>query len=67
MQRLCHAASPFQTDPIACRTTSEQAKRMRAEAKLLPPGPARDEMIRKAREAEIAAHLNEWLGGHLIS
>jgi hypothetical protein len=49
-----------QTQSLAERL-SEQAKRMRAEAKLLPPGPARDEMIRKAREAEIAAHLNEWL------
>ena len=27
---------------------SEEAKRLRAEAKLLPPGTARDEMIRKA-------------------
>jgi hypothetical protein len=27
---------------------SEEAKRLRAEAKLLPPGAERDEMIRKA-------------------
>ena len=40
---------------------SEEAKRLRAEAKLLPPGVARDEMIRRARRAEMAAHLNEWL------
>jgi hypothetical protein len=40
---------------------SEEAKRLRAEAKLLPPGAARDEMIRRARRAEIAAHINEWL------
>jgi hypothetical protein len=40
---------------------SEEAKRLRAEAKLLPPGVARDEMIRKARRAEIASHMNEWL------
>jgi hypothetical protein len=31
---------------------SEEAKRLRAEAKLLPPGAARDEMIRRARQAE---------------
>jgi hypothetical protein len=40
---------------------SEEAKRLRAEAKLLPPGVARDEMIRKARRAETASHMNEWL------
>jgi hypothetical protein len=40
---------------------SEEAKRLRAEAKLLPPGAARDQMIRRARQAEIAAHMNEWL------
>jgi hypothetical protein len=40
---------------------SEEAKRLRAKAKLLPPGAARDEMIRRARQAELAAHLNEWL------
>jgi hypothetical protein len=41
---------------------SKEAKRLRAKAKLLPPGAARDEMIRRARQVEIAAHLmNEWL------
>jgi hypothetical protein len=40
---------------------SEEARRLRAEAELLSPGPAREEMIRKARQAEIASHLNEWL------
>jgi hypothetical protein len=40
---------------------SEEAKRLRAEAKLLPPGARRDDMIRRARQAEIASHLNEWL------
>lgn len=40
---------------------SEEAKRLRAEAKLLPPGAAQDEMICRARQAEIVAHLNEWL------
>jgi hypothetical protein len=40
---------------------SEKAKRLRAEAELLPPGARRDEMISKARQAETASHLNEWL------
>jgi hypothetical protein len=28
---------------------------------LIPPGAVRDEMIRRARRAEIASHINEWL------
>jgi hypothetical protein len=40
---------------------AEEAERLRAEAKLLPPGAKRDEMIRKARQAQTAAHMNEWL------
>ena len=49
-----------QTQSLEARL-SEEAKRLRAEAKLLPPGVVRDEMIRRARQAEIAAHINEWL------
>jgi hypothetical protein len=40
---------------------AEEAKRLREEAKLLPPGAQRNEVIRKARQAETASHLNEWL------
>jgi hypothetical protein len=40
---------------------AEEAKRLREEAKLLPPCTKRDELIRKARQAETASHMNEWL------
>jgi hypothetical protein len=40
---------------------AEEAKSLRAEAKLLPPGAARDEMIRKARQAETGSRMTEWL------
>jgi hypothetical protein len=40
---------------------AEEAKRLREEAKLLPPGALREELIRKARHAETASHMNEWL------
>jgi len=40
---------------------SEHATRLRAEARLLPPGALRVEMIRKARLAETALHMSEWL------
>jgi hypothetical protein len=40
---------------------AEEAKRLRAEAKLLPPSAAHDELIRRAREAETSSHMSEWL------
>jgi hypothetical protein len=40
---------------------SEEAKRLRDEARLLPPGALREELIRKARHAETASHMSEWL------
>ena len=40
---------------------AEEAKRLRAEAKLLPPGAVRDELIRRARQAETGSHMSEWL------
>ena len=39
----------------------ESAAQARAEAAKLPPGGAQRELLRKAREAETAAHLNDWL------
>lgn len=40
---------------------AEVARRLREEAKLLPHGPAREEALRKARQAETGSHINEWL------
>ena len=40
---------------------AEVAKRLRVESKLLPPGPTRDEIIRRARQAETGLRLSEWL------
>jgi hypothetical protein len=39
----------------------EQAKRLRKEAQGNPPGVERDKLIRLARLAETAAHMDEWL------
>jgi hypothetical protein len=49
-----------QTQSLEARL-AEEAKRLRKVAKLLPPGPERDEMIRKARQAETGSHMSEWL------
>jgi hypothetical protein len=40
---------------------AEEAKRLRAAAKSLPPGAKREELIRKARQAETGSHMSEWL------
>ncbi|WP_445220682.1 hypothetical protein ACKWRH_11950 [Bradyrhizobium sp. Pa8] len=39
----------------------KQAKRLREEARGTPPGIERERLIRRARQAEVAAHINEWL------
>ncbi|WP_271573752.1 hypothetical protein [Bradyrhizobium sp. CCBAU 11361] len=38
----------------------QEAMRLR-EHKLLPPGWLREQAFRKARQMNIAAHINEWL------
>jgi hypothetical protein len=50
----------IQTETLEHRL-AEEAKRLREEAKLLPPDALRDELIRKAREAETGSHMSEWL------
>ena len=36
------------------------AKEVREQAAELPPGPERDELLKKVRQAEMAMHLEEW-------
>jgi len=57
MQRRRHFK---QTQSLEARL-AEEAKRLREEAKLLPPGAQRDELIRKARQSETGSHMTEWL------
>jgi hypothetical protein len=40
---------------------AEEAQRLREQAKLLPPGALREEVLRKARQAETSAHMSSWL------
>jgi hypothetical protein len=49
-----------QTAPLNERLTDE-AQRLRKEARGTPPGIERERLIRKARQAEAAAHIQEWL------
>jgi hypothetical protein len=43
------------------RRLTEEAQRLRKEAKGTAPGFAREQLIRRARQAETAAHNQEWL------
>jgi hypothetical protein len=40
---------------------AEEAERLLKEAELLPPGALRDDVLRKARQAEVGSHMSEWL------
>jgi hypothetical protein len=40
---------------------AEHARRLKEQAKALPPGKERDGLMRRARQAEVTAHLNQWL------
>jgi hypothetical protein len=40
---------------------AKEADRFRDEAETKPPGQERDDLLRKARQAETAAHIDEWL------
>jgi hypothetical protein len=39
----------------------EHAKRLRQEAASTPSGVEREEIIRKARQAETASHIHQWV------
>jgi hypothetical protein len=40
---------------------NQEAQRLREEAKKMPHGTERDALLKKARQAETAAHMDEWL------
>ncbi|TYL84774.1 MULTISPECIES: hypothetical protein [Bradyrhizobium] len=49
-----------QTVPLEERL-AEEAQRLRDKAKSLPPGPQREDALRRARQAETGSHMSEWL------
>ena len=50
----------IQTAPLEQRL-EERAKRLRQEARGTPPGIEREKLIRRARQAETASHINQWI------
>ncbi|MEH2486744.1 hypothetical protein V1280_002683 [Bradyrhizobium sp. AZCC 2230] len=49
-----------QIDPLDQRL-SEEAERLRKEARGTPPGVERARLLRRAQLAETASHISEWL------
>jgi len=49
-----------QNDPLSGRP-ADDASRYREQAGELPPGEERDALLRKARELDTAAHINDWI------
>lgn len=40
---------------------ADEASRLKEQANATPPGVERDRLMRLARQAEIGAHMSEWL------
>lgn len=49
-----------QTEALKDRLASF-AKNARERASLLPPGPERDDLLRRASQADTASHVDEWV------
>jgi hypothetical protein len=49
-----------QTKMLEDRLAGE-AERLHAEADALPPGLQREELLRKAGQIDVAAHITDWL------
>jgi len=60
MERHVQRRSIKHTAPLEERLIQE-AERLRQEAKGTPPGIERERMIRRARQAETAVHMSDWL------
>ena len=59
-QRMQEPRRFTQTEPLEKRLADE-ITRLRKEARGTPPGIERERLIRKARQAETASHMQEWL------
>ena len=50
----------FQHTQTLAERLAIEAESARQRAERLPPGRERDELLRKARNADIAAHMDDW-------
>jgi hypothetical protein len=51
----------FRQNDLIEQRLANQAKRLRDEAELVGPGSLRDELLQRARRAEIGSRIGEWL------
>nr|WP_249151151.1 hypothetical protein [Bradyrhizobium sp. JYMT SZCCT0180] len=54
-----HVQAPFQANEALKDRLLDEARSLREQANLLPVGAVRDAALRKARQAEVAAHMDE--------
>jgi hypothetical protein len=59
--KLVGRRSPFKTLAPLNQRLAEEVQRLEQEARSVPPGIERDRLIRRARQAETASHINAWL------
>jgi hypothetical protein len=52
---------PFRETKSLKERLLAEARTLREEARMLPNGPLRDAALRKARQTEAAAHMDDWL------
>ncbi|OSJ35177.1 hypothetical protein AB7008_28970 [Bradyrhizobium sp. 521_C7_N1_3] len=51
----------FKQDRALGERLIEEARQAREGVEQLPPGTEREDLLRKARAADITAHIDEWL------
>jgi hypothetical protein len=64
-QRMPERPRFTQTTSIEGRL-AEEAKRLRKQAQGTPPGIERERLVRRARQAETASRMTEWLASRRL-
>src|SRR5205814_377789 len=61
MQQRMQKRLRFKHEKTFEERLAEQAQRFKEAAEALPPGTARELLLTRARQAETASHINNWL------
>lgn len=51
----------FKNEATLAERLAADTKNLQERAEALPPGPERDELLKRARQNEAAVHMTEWL------
>lgn len=60
-QRHAEACRRFKQTEALEKRLSKEAEQLRKEARGTPPGIEREQLIKRARQADTASHMTEWL------